>query len=365
VLVIDTGSTIEWAKTGVIADSGAIVQATSSTFSNCRIAVGIYDYTNPVSSAANISFFTECNFLTTDTLQSSDHSTQFTFIKLVQVNGVTLTGNHFINTSSTSYTTDFGCGIMSDSSSFTLQSSGPYTLDGNGCGHSGGRQTLFKNLRQGIEDYAPAPHGITQIKEATFKNISIYGIAMIGSVGTKILKCTFLTDDSAYTSGVLTPTYIESLESIQFDVESNTFSYTNTTETGILQSFECYGTGRGGGTIRLNTFSSNKLTNSNLLVAYGLYLFGSHPNILVECNDFTGFVKDIAMENNNTRDFGSQEMGAGNVFHTNDMDDVNVSRGEGAGIYYYDPSIGAPPQQSRMTSVEANSDNPCEPICIY
>lgn len=219
--------TVEWAKSGVLLGSdywnsnGGIIEATGTTFRNCRKGVEFYSYPY-----RNRSKFVDCNFRTDEFMPTiyngnlGQKTSLNTHVSMWAVKGILFRGCQFERRpldSASSVTTvistnnaDLGRGIVSIDASYTIENS----CTGNAASVcqdicatcTGGRPSSFYGLYRGIDNsvYNSLPNDPWRISVAysRFYNNEI-GIQDNNSKGTSIIHSHF-NNDSNISQGVQT-----------------------------------------------------------------------------------------------------------------------------------------------------------------
>ena len=376
ILIADSNSTIEWSEHGIVADGGAVVQISSTSFHNNYEGVAFKPYLTPSDPTANISYIDNCDFLCDDSIPS--HKFLDYFIKVQGVRGIFLSGNHFTNSTPKIKVIERGVGIESVDANITVCAGKPIALNGSGCISTGGRRSYFTGLSEGIENLSVSTLNKLRVFSTDFLNTQYFAVSCGGSIGPVIKLCSISYDSNLIAIG---STYgIKFYGVCDFDIDSNKFIYDTIgwrkSGSKTFYYIYVYNSGNIGGRIYNNLFTGISPVNAqgiktiHQIFDYAIYTVFNNPKLVISCNAFrdnsidmafykpTGVPFDITVG-----DFGSQTLGSGNSF--NFCGKFNTIQIPDEIKYYDDSGSGSKHLQCQLnhiTVIEADNANPCTPV---
>lgn len=273
---------------------GGILKANGATFKNNKIGVIFNSYHNywpysPYPSRANQSYFSTCTFETNSDLILNYNQTPETFVKLIEVEGISFKGCNFINSSPSSYlvynrgkgivATDAYCYVEQYCSSF-YPCSNPINC-------------TFSNLYYAIDASKTWWDDVLSIKYATF-NSNYRGIYISSILNPIVMNNTFNIPDYDHSIDVILPTnnqpyglYLN--QSTGYTVENNSFNSSTSnksTKHGVIVNYS----GTANNRIYNNTFTALSVGTA----AQGQNR-GTNTGLVYKCNEFTNCNRDISI----------------------------------------------------------------------
>ncbi len=301
-VILKNNAIIEHAKVGVEAFSGGMIQANSAQFLNNERDAEVKFYTNTYPSnagylaglpAPNLSYFTNCDFLTTQTLNnSSGHPDKHLFFQYVD--GITISNCRFKNTLTTNNSpiTNRGYGIYSENASLKVRGTctsipqlGSPCLNYN--------ETVFDGLGYGIFAISSNPMHNIEVSNCLF-NTNWRGVYINGMDHSSVTQSTFHINEPPgwtwpfhpyeYNYGI----YIRA--STGFDISENNLDTQTDANYGIVTAYT-----------NINVESTEEIYKNKFDgVSAATVAYGRNDGLLIRCNEyFNNPAVSIAIENYN------------------------------------------------------------------
>ncbi|NLN96604.1 MAG: T9SS type A sorting domain-containing protein [Bacteroidales bacterium] len=228
-VIVNNGSLIENAKTAIFTGNkenagmtyhGGIIMASSSEFRNNKVSIHLTPYENfdPVNEQPrdNLSYIKNCDFILADPCMS-EYAPKI-FIKINDVRGINLSGNHFLNQSNCEFIPDI-TGIQSLNAGFTVDIDTVFANPFN----PEIRLSRFENLNYGTKALGAATAKRFSVDTSVFIN-NIAGVYVNGVDNFSVIRSDFMVrnPDNAENE-ILSGIYLEN-ESQGYIIEENVFT---------------------------------------------------------------------------------------------------------------------------------------------
>jgi hypothetical protein len=259
-VILNSGSTIENALTG-ISTAGGIIVANGATFLNNRVDVLFSPYTNPANPLANGCTFTNCTFdVDVNYIGLATYQFPLERVKMTDVYGINFyEGNIFENLIPTSQVSSIylrGSGIYSNDASYAVTNCDDHIICTSGCC---GTPNSFTGFEFGIYASNANPSYNVEILGNTFTdNFSDIAIGDIDNMIVKnntFTKQNYLGYEPLCFSNCAIPYNLYLDQSTGYNVSGNSYSIGNDYYTN--------GNGKGYGIVTNNSGVYNNLINNN------------------------------------------------------------------------------------------------------
>ena len=228
-VIVNNGSLIENAKTAIFTGNkenagmtyhGGIIMASSSEFRNNKVSIHLTPYENfdPVNEQPrdNLSYIKNCDFILADPCMS-EYAPKI-FIKINDVRGINLSGNHFLNQSNCEFIPDI-TGIQSLNAGFTVDIDTVFANPFN----PEIRLSRFENLNYGIKALGAATAKRFSVDTSVFIN-NIAGVYVNGVDNFSVIRSDFwVKNPDNAENEILSGIYLEN-ESQGYIIEENVFT---------------------------------------------------------------------------------------------------------------------------------------------
>ena len=296
-VIVNNGSLIENAKTAIFTGNkentgmtyhGGIIMASSSEFRNNKVSIHLTPYENfdPVNEQPrdNLSYIKNCDFILADPC-ISEYAPKI-FIKINDVRGINLSGNHFLNQSNCELIPDI-TGIQSLNAGFTVDKDTVFANPFN----PEIRLSRFENLNYGIKALGAATAKRFSVDTSVFIN-NIAGVYVNGVDNFSVIRSDFwVKNPDNAENEILSGIYLEN-ESQGYIIEENVFTGPgNPPEQNLSIGITLNNTGPYNNELYNNTFK--KLYIGTL--AQNVNRDRTGTGLCIKCNHYSDNDYDIAV----------------------------------------------------------------------